>query len=64
MNRGDPLPDPQGVRANWLALAVFGREQYRGRSGYALHGFELSARTFALLYADIDWLMTLFDPGR
>lgn len=55
------LPDPLIIRANWLALSVFGRERYRGRTDFALNGIPLSAKTLALLYADIGWLMTLFN---
>lgn len=60
----DPLPEPLTVLANWAALAVFGRETRRGRrSGWTLDGVELSERTFALMFAEIHWLMTLFDTG-
>ena len=49
------------IRANWLAISCFGRERYQGKTDLERDGFPLSARTVALLFADIDWLMTLWD---
>ena len=63
--RDDPLPDPTIVSANWLALAVFGREKRdpAARSGHTMHGVELSNRSMALLFAEPSWLLALADKN-
>lgn len=62
----DPIPDPTKVLANWAAMAIFGRASESGKdpSGWSVDGLMLSRRTFALLYADIPWLMTLMDNDQ
>jgi len=58
------LVDLVEVRANWLALAVFGREQYCEASGNTVNDIQISSRSYALLFADIAFLLVLFDNNQ
>lgn len=60
----DPLPPILRVQANWVALAVFGHEGLTGMSGHTFNGVPLSWRSFALLFASIDFLQTMFNPNE
>lgn len=59
------LPDPLTVSANWLALSVFGRDQAdpRAPTRVTLHGIRLSAGSVALLYAEADFLIAIYDAA-
>ena len=57
--------DMRFTEADWIAMVVYGREQANGSvmTPVILNGFHLSRRSVALLYANISWLLTLFDTN-
>lgn len=54
------------TEADWIAMVIFGREKANPRqmTPIVINGCPLSRASVALLYADIGWLMTLWDKNQ
>lgn len=60
--KDDPIPDPLLIEANWVALDLYGRNKAQPKPTIlTVDDIPLSTKSFALLFADIDWLMMLFN---